>query len=142
MKTDGIQCYNTHQELVISNIVTESGIYDNYCYASCVNWEIKKTPETNSKKLEFNINKPETDLKKIYLKININDDEIDDLNNKKVVHPSNDLTGDDYNNIEDHKTQHKRTNCNNSYYTYVDNELHPSSHLEVMGKLQTIMKVI
>ena len=124
------------------DIVTESDIYDNYSCTSCVNWKIEKTLETHLKKLEFNIDKYETGLKNIDSNINAIDNEIDDMNDKEVVHPSDDLTDDDYNNIEDHKTQHKRTNCNNSYYTYVDNELHPSSHLEVMGKLQTIMKVI
>ena len=53
--------------------------------------------------LEFNVNKPETGLKKIYFTINVNEDDIDDMHNKKVVHPSNDLTNDAYSNIEDHE---------------------------------------
>ena len=32
------------------------------------------------------------------------------MNNKQVVHPSDDLTDDNYDNIEDHETQHERTN--------------------------------
>ena len=52
------------------------------------------------------------------------------MNDKKVVHPSDDLTNNDYNNIEDYENQHKWTNQNNSYYTLVDNELQSSSHLE------------
>ena len=95
-----------------------------------VNWEIEKTPKTYSKKLEFNIDKPETGLKKIDFNININDDVIDNMNNKEVVHPSDDLKDDEYNNIEDHETQHKWTNQNNRYYTLVDNKLQSSSHLE------------
>ena len=58
--TRGVQCYRSHQESILSNIVTESDIYENYSYAPCVNWEMEKTPETHPKKLEFNINKPET----------------------------------------------------------------------------------
>ena len=65
VKTDGVQYYNTHQESILSNIVTESDIYNNYSYTSCINWEIEKTPETRPKKLEFNINKPGTGLKKM-----------------------------------------------------------------------------
>ena len=45
------QHYNTHQKSIISNTVTESDIYDNYSYISCVNWEIEKISETPSKKL-------------------------------------------------------------------------------------------
>ena len=71
----------------------------------CVDWEIEKSPATHPKKLEFNIDKPEAGLKKIDFNITVNDDEIDDLNNNKVIHPSDDLTADDYSNIEDHKFQ-------------------------------------
>ena len=42
VKTDGIQYYNTHQELILLDLVTGSDIYDNYGYASCVNWKIEK----------------------------------------------------------------------------------------------------
>ena len=79
-------------------------------------------------KLEFNINKPETGLKKIDFNFNVNDDEIDDMNNEIVVHPSNDLTNDDYSNIEDHKIHQEMTNQNNRFYTLVDNELQSSFH--------------
>ena len=58
VKTANNQYYNTYQESILSNTVTESDIYDNYSYTSCVNWEIEKTPETHPKKLEFNIDKP------------------------------------------------------------------------------------
>ena len=110
VKVDSVQYYNTHQESILSNVIIESDIYNNYSYTSCVNWIIEKTPETHTKKLEFNINKPETGLKKIDFNININDDEIDDMNNEIVVHPSNDLTNDDYSNIEDHKIHQEQTN--------------------------------
>ena len=56
------------------------------------------------------------------------------MNNNKVIHPSDDLTADDYNNIEDHDTQHEQTNRNNRYYTLVDNELQSSSLLEDPNK--------
>ena len=56
------QYYNTHQKLNLSNTVTESDICNNYSYTSCMNWEIKKTSETPSKR-EFYIDNPETSLK-------------------------------------------------------------------------------
>ena len=82
-KLDGIRCYSTHQELILLNLITESDIYNNYSYASCVDWEIEKTPVTPQKKLEFDIHKPKIGLKKIdfNINININDNEIDDMNN-------------------------------------------------------------
>ena len=124
MYTSDIQYYSSHQEWVLSNIVTESYIYDNYSYASCVNWEIEKTPETHPKKLEFNINKPETGLKKIDFNIIVNDNEINDINDNKTVHPSDDLADDVYNNIEDH----------NSLCTLADNKLQLSSDLEDLNE--------
>ena len=45
------------------------------------------------------------------------------MNDNETVHPSGDLTDDDYSIIENHETQHKRTNRNNSLYTLVNNEL-------------------
>ena len=60
-----------------------------------------KKPRTNPKKLEHNIDKPETDLKNTYFNINVNDNEIDDKNNEEAVHPSGDLTNDNNNNIGD-----------------------------------------
>ena len=97
--TRGVQYYISHQESILLNIATESDIYDNYNYISCVNWEIEKTPETHPKKLEFNINKPETGLKKIDFNIIVNNDEVDDMNDDKIVHPSDDLADDNYHNV-------------------------------------------
>ena len=71
-------------------------------YNSCVNWEIEKTPETHPKKLEFDIDKPEIGLKKIDFNIIVNNNEIDDMNSYKVVHPSDDLPDDVYSNINPH----------------------------------------
>ena len=102
VKTADDQCHNTHQESILSNTVTESDIYDNYSYTSRINWEIEKTPETHSKKIEFNIDKPETGLKKIDFNIINNNDEIDDMNGNKMVHPIDDLADDMYNNIDHH----------------------------------------
>ena len=86
------------------DLVRENNIYNNYSHASCIDWKIEKTTEAHPKKLEFNMDKPETGLKKIDFNINVTDDEIDDMNNKEVVHPSDDLTDDVCSNIEDHKT--------------------------------------
>ena len=84
------------------NTVTENEIYDNYSYTSRTNWEIEKTPEIHSKKIEFNINKPETGLKKIDFNIITNNDENDDMKDNKIVHPSDVLADDMYNNINCH----------------------------------------
>ena len=134
VNTDGIQCYNKYQESILLDLVTESNIYNNYSDASCVGWNIEKTTEAHLKKLEFNIDKPETGLKKIDFNINVNDNEIDDMNDKKSVHPSDDLTDDECSNIEDYKTQHKQTNQNNHFYTLVDTELQSSLNLEDQNK--------
>ena len=64
MKTTNDQYYNKHQKSILLDRVTKSDIYDNYSYTSCVFWEIEKTSETHLKKLEFNIDKPETGIKK------------------------------------------------------------------------------
>ena len=129
VKTADDQCRNTHQESILSNTVTESDIYDNYSYTSRTNWEIEKTPETHSKKIEFNIDKPETYLKKIDFNIVTNNDEIDDMNDDEIVHPSDDLDDDIYNNIDHQTAQQKQTN-HNSLYTLADNEIQSSSDLE------------
>ena len=133
VKTANDQYYNTHQESILSNTVTESNIYNNYSYTSCVNWEIDKTPETPSKKLEFNIDKPETGLKKIDFNIITNNNEIEDMNNNKIVHPSDDLADNVYNNIDYHNVQQEQTN-HNSLYTLTNNELQLSSDLEDPNK--------
>ena len=103
--TRGVQCYSSHHESIILNIVTENYIYNNYSYASFVNWEIEKTPKTHPKKLEFDIDKPETGLKKIDLNIIANNDEINDMNDDKIFHPSDNLADDVYNNIDCHNVQ-------------------------------------
>ena len=41
VKTGNVQYYNTHQESIILNIVTESDIYNNYSYVLGVNWEMR-----------------------------------------------------------------------------------------------------
>ena len=38
MKKVDTQYYNTYQGSILSNIVTESDIYNNYSYTSCDNW--------------------------------------------------------------------------------------------------------
>ena len=96
--TDGIQYYNTYQKLILLDLVTESDIYNNYSYASCVDQEIKKIPEAHPKKLEFNIDKPETHLQKIDFNINVNVNVIDDMNDKEAVHIIDDLTDNEYGN--------------------------------------------
>ena len=122
VKTFNNQYYNTHQKLILSNTVTESDIYDNYSYTSCVNWEIEKTSETPLKKLEFYIDNPKTGLKKTDFNVIINKDETNDLNNDIRNHYHNDLTDDMYNNI-DHDNPDQKQTTHNSFYTLADNKL-------------------
>ena len=65
--------------------------------------------------LEFNIDKPETGLKKIDFNIIINNNEIDDINGNTMVHLIDDLTDDVYNNIDYHNVQQEHTNHNSLY---------------------------
>ena len=141
MKTINNRYYNTHQRSILSNTVTESDIYNNYSYTSCVNWEIEKTSETPSKKLEFYIDNPETGLKKTDFNIITNKDEIDDMNNDNRDHYNNDLTDDMYNNIDHNNVDQKQTN-HNSLYTLTNNKLQLNSDLEnLIGIAQTVTKV-
>ena len=106
VKTINDQYYNTHQNrLILSNTVTESDIYDNYSYTSCVNWEIEKTSETPSKKLEFYIDNPETGLKKTDFNIITNNNEIDDMNDDKMDCHCDNPTNDVYSNINHKNAQ-------------------------------------
>ena len=98
VKTCNDQYYNTHRKSILSNTVTEIDIYDNYSYTSCVNWEIEKTSETSSKKLEFYIDNPETGLKKTVFNIITNNNEINDMNDNTRKHLNNDLLVDMYSN--------------------------------------------
>ena len=73
-------------------------------------------------------------MKKIDFNNNVNDDEIDGMNDRKVVHSSNDQRNDDYSNIKNHKIYQKQTIRNNSFYTIVNNKLKLKSHLEDPNK--------
>ena len=129
MKTTDDQYFITHQKLIISNTVTESDIYDNYSYTSYVNWEIEKAPETTSKTLECVINKPETGLKMIDFNIITNNDEIHDMNDHKIIYPSDNQTIDMYSKRNHQNVQQKR-NTHNNLYTFTNYKLQLSSDLE------------
>ena len=60
------------------------------------------------KKIVFNIDKPETDLKKIEFNINVNNDKIDDMNDDKAVHLNDGLVDDNNTNIEESEVQQKQ----------------------------------
>ena len=127
---DGIQYYNIHHGSILSDLFTNGDIYDNDSYASYADWKIEKTPKINPKKLEFNINKPEIYLKAIEFNINVNNDEIDDMNDKEAVHPNDGLVDDNNNNIEDHEAQQEQIDRHNNFNTLVENKLQPSPQLE------------
>ena len=129
VKTFNDRYYNTHQTSILSNTVTESDIYDNYSYTSCVNWEIEKTSETPSKKLEFYIDNPETGLKKIDFNIITNNNGINDINDDNRNHSNNDLTDDVYNNIDHNNVNWKQT-THNSLYILANDNLKINSDLE------------
>ena len=77
-----------------------------------MNWKIEKIPKTLSKKLEFNINKPETGLKNIDINIITNNDEIDDMNDNKMVCHSDNPMNDVYSNINHKNVKQERTTYN------------------------------
>ena len=129
VETTDDQYYNTYQKSILLNTFTESDIFDNYSYISRVNWEIEKTFETPSKKLEFYIDKPETGLKKIDFNIIANNDEIDDINNNKMDfhwdNPPNDL----YSNTN-HKNAQQEQTTHHSLYRPANSELQLKYDLE------------
>ena len=128
MKTFNDQSYNTHQKSILSNTVTESNVYHNYSYTSHVNWEIKKTSETPSKK-ELYIDNLETSLKKTDFNIIDTNNEINDMNDNTRNHSNNDLLVDIYSDTAHNNTnQRQTTGCN--VYTITDNQLQSSSDLE------------
>ena len=104
-----------HQKSILSNIVTESDIYDYYSYTSCVNWEIEKTSETPSKKSEFYINNPETGLKTTDFNIITKNDEIDDMIDNKTDCHNDNPTNVVYSNIS-HKNIQPEWTTHNSLY--------------------------
>ena len=65
--------------------------------------------------------------------ITANVNEINDKNNNKGVHPSDNLTPDNYSNIKDHEIQQEWTN-HNSFYTIVNNQLQSSAYLKDLNK--------
>ena len=115
--------------MILSNTVTESDIYDNYSYTSCLNWEIGETPETPLKKLEFKINKPETGLKKIDFKIITINNEIDDMNNDKMVCHNDNLANDVDSNTNHQNLQQEQV-THNSFYTLTNYKLQLNYDLE------------
>ena len=115
VKTTNDQYYIAYQKSIISITVTGSDIYDKYSYTSCVNWKIKKTPENPSKKLEFNIDKPKTGLKKTYFNIITNNDTIDDINDNTMVCHTKDLTNNVYGNTKHMNIKQEQTTHNSLY---------------------------
>ena len=88
-----------------------------------------KAPKTLLKKLDFNINKPETGLKKIDFNIITNNDEIDDMNDNKMVCHSDNPTNDVYSNIN-HKNIQQEQTTHNSLYPLANSELQLNYDLE------------
>lgn len=129
MKTTNDRYYNAHQKSILSNTVTESDIYNNYSYTSCVNWEIEKTSDTPSKTLEFNIDKPETSLKKTGFNIITNNNKINDMNDDKMDCHCNNPTNDVYSNIN-HKNVQQEQTTHNSLYHLLNSELQLNYDLE------------
>ena len=75
------------------DLFVDDDLYNNESFASQSNWKIGKKPETDLKKIEFNIN--------------VNDDEIDDMNGEEAVYLNDGLADDNNNNIEDNGVQHE-----------------------------------
>ena len=94
-----------------------------------MSWEIEKTSETPLKKLESNIDKPETGLMKIDFNIITNNNEIDDMNNNKMDCHSNNPSNDVYSNIN-HKNVQQELTIYSSLYRLANSELQLNYDLE------------
>ena len=94
-----------------------------------MNWEIEKTSETPSKKLEFNIDKPETGLKKTDFNIITNNNDIDDMNDDKMDCHNNNPTNVVYSNIN-HKYIQQEWTTHNSLYRLGNSEIQLNYDLE------------
>ena len=129
VKTTNDRYYNTHQKSILSNTVTESNIYNNYSYTSCVNWVIEKTSQTPSKKLEFNIDKPETGLRKTDFNIITNNNEMNDMNDNKMDCHCDNPTNDMYSNIN-HRNVQPESTTHNSLYRLINHKLQLNYDLE------------
>ena len=129
VKINNNRYYNTHQKSILSNTVTESDIYNNYSYTLCMNWEIEKSSETPSKKIEFNINKPETGLKKSDFKIITNNDEIDDMSDDKMDYHCNNPTNEVHDNIN-HKNVQQEQTTNTNLHRLTNSKLQLNYNLE------------
>ena len=116
------------------DLFTNNDLYDDDSYAFDADWKIGKKPETDMKKIVFNIDKPETDLKKIEFNINVNNDKIDDMNDDKAVHLNDGLVDDNNTNIEESEVQQKQDDWHNYFCTIVENELQPSHQVEDQNK--------
>ena len=82
-----IQFHKIHHESILLDLFSDNDLYDNDNYAFDADWKIGK--------------KPETDLKKIVFDINVNNNEINDLNNKDTLHLKDGLADDNNAGIED-----------------------------------------
>ena len=97
------------------NLFADNDLYDDDSYASNADWKIEKEPEI--------------DLKKIKFDINVNEDEIDDLNNKDVVYLKDDLADDNNTDIEDSGVHHKQDDKHNRFCAPVENKLQLSHQI-------------
>ena len=88
-------------ESILLDLFVDNHLYDNDSYASDTDLKNGKKPETGLKKIEFDIN--------------VNDNEIDDLNNKAKVHIKDSLADDNSTNIEYSGVQHKQDDQHNHF---------------------------
>ena len=79
---------------ISSNLFADNDLYDNDNYESDADLKIGKEPETDLKQIEFNID--------------VNNNEINDLNNKDAVHLKDGLADDTNIDIEDSGIQHNQ----------------------------------
>ena len=116
VKPDGIQFRNIHHKSILLNLLTDNDLYDNESYAFDTDWKIGKEPETNLKKIKFNID--------------VNNNEIDHLNDEDTVHLKHGLADDNNTDIKDCGVQHKQDYQRNCFGTPVENKQQPSHQLE------------
>ena len=112
---DGIQFRNIHHKSIILGLFVDNDLDNNDSYASDADHKIRREPETDLKKIEFNID--------------VKDDKINDLNNKDTVHFKDGLADDKNTDIKGSGVQYKQDARRNRCCTPVKNELQLSNQL-------------
>ena len=105
---DGIQFRNIHHESNLSDLFADKDLDDNKSCTSDAGWNMRKNPGI--------------DLKKLVTNTAIDDNEVEDLNNKDALHLNDGLADDNNADIEDIGVQHEQDDQHNPFGAPIENE--------------------